>query len=266
MAPPTSRELAARLERLGERDDVHRLAALIQLDHGVHDLAVRLAIEIVRREQLDGAVERRVVEQDAAEHRFLCLEALRRHATEVLVDRSHLTPQPTFAPSHPQLGRPSQHEVGSPTTPPRASARPERRKSGPLDALVQELFDGATVVMRQSSGVAWRRRRFEHEKAPQDKPVTAPHTSIKSGPMRVPFGGAPRRRFSSITFLPSRQAAPDARHRRRRGLAEPDLQHGPSAPKRRAPEPRVGIHHPGLPDALQYRQIRDRVRVEVAPG
>ena len=53
-APPTSGELAARLRSASdERDQVDRLAALGQLDHAAEDLAVRLAVEVVRREHLD---------------------------------------------------------------------------------------------------------------------------------------------------------------------------------------------------------------------
>src|SRR5262249_5719605 len=79
-------ELAASPQRFGERQVVGGLAAVRQFEHGAEDLAMRLAIEIARVEQLDDPVERRVVEQDAPEHELLGLHALGRDPPEVVFD------------------------------------------------------------------------------------------------------------------------------------------------------------------------------------
>ena len=60
-------QLVARPQRVGERDQVDRLVALAQVEHRPEDLAVGLAVEVLGDDQLDGAIERRVVEQDAAD-------------------------------------------------------------------------------------------------------------------------------------------------------------------------------------------------------
>ena len=54
------------------------VAALAERDHLVEDAAMRVAEEIVRVDQLGGVVERLVVDQDRAEHRFLGIEAVRK--------------------------------------------------------------------------------------------------------------------------------------------------------------------------------------------
>ena len=77
-------QLVAPAQRVGERDQIDRLVALAELDDRAHDLAVRLAVEVLRDDQLDGTVEGVVVEQDAAQHRLLRLDAVRRHLAELV--------------------------------------------------------------------------------------------------------------------------------------------------------------------------------------
>ena len=56
-----------------ERDEVDRLAALGQRGHGVEDAAVRLAVEVVPRQDLGRRVEGGVVDEHRAQHRALGL-------------------------------------------------------------------------------------------------------------------------------------------------------------------------------------------------
>ena len=77
---------ADRLERRAarqlvlQRDEVDRLAALGQHAHRLEDAAVRLAGEVVAREQLGGGVEGRVVHQHGAQHGALGFGVLRKDA------------------------------------------------------------------------------------------------------------------------------------------------------------------------------------------
>ena len=65
------------LQRLRDRDDVHRLAALIQLEDGLVDAAVRLAVEVLRAEEVRDLDHRVAVDQQGADNRLLCLDGLR---------------------------------------------------------------------------------------------------------------------------------------------------------------------------------------------
>src|SRR5262249_59942339 len=116
--------VAARAQRLRERDQVDGLVALRELEHRREELAVRAAVEVVGLDQLDEAVERRVVEQDAAEHGLLGLEALRRDPTKVLVDRRH----PPTPPQKPARRGPPRGEGKGPA---RAHPPPPAARSGP---------------------------------------------------------------------------------------------------------------------------------------
>ena len=78
-------ELVLALERLGDRDDVDRLAPLEQLERGGIDPPVRLAIEVGRAEELGDLDDRVAVDQDGTEHRLLGLETLRRKAVDHVV-------------------------------------------------------------------------------------------------------------------------------------------------------------------------------------
>jgi hypothetical protein len=69
-------ELAAPLELVRERDEVGRLAGLVELQHGLEDRAVGVAIEVVRPQELRDLHHRLGVNQQAAEHPGLCLDVL----------------------------------------------------------------------------------------------------------------------------------------------------------------------------------------------
>ena len=69
----------ARLDRLGDRDHVGRLALLDQLGDVAEDAAVVVAVEILGRDQVGDLVEGLVVEQQAAQQRLLGLDRMRRH-------------------------------------------------------------------------------------------------------------------------------------------------------------------------------------------
>ena len=71
-------ELVLALERLGDRDDVDRLAALEQVQDGGVDPRVRLTVEVGRPQELGDLDDRVAVDQDRTEHRLLGLETLRR--------------------------------------------------------------------------------------------------------------------------------------------------------------------------------------------
>ena len=71
-------ELVLALERLGDGDDVDRLAALEQVQDGGVDPRVRLTVEVGRPQELGDLDDRVAVDEDRAEHRLLGLETLRR--------------------------------------------------------------------------------------------------------------------------------------------------------------------------------------------
>ena len=73
-------ELARPAQFLAQRHEINRLVALAQRDHLVEDAPVRVAEEVARIDQLDGVVERLVVNQDRAEDRLLSLEIVRQGA------------------------------------------------------------------------------------------------------------------------------------------------------------------------------------------
>ena len=73
-------EQAALLEVLDERERVDRLAHRVEVEHGLEDQAVRLAVEVLRLEALvdDQRGQRRVRQQHGAEHGLLGFEVLGR--------------------------------------------------------------------------------------------------------------------------------------------------------------------------------------------
>jgi hypothetical protein len=80
----------ARLDRLGDRDDVGGLALLDELGDVPEDAPVIVAIEIVDRDRVADAIPRAVVEEQPAENRLLRLDRVRRdlQADELAVGRS----------------------------------------------------------------------------------------------------------------------------------------------------------------------------------
>ena len=73
-------ELRRPRQRFLQRDQVDGVAALVELDHRLEDAAVRVAVEVAGVDDRRGVVERVVAEQDAAEHRALGVEVVRRRA------------------------------------------------------------------------------------------------------------------------------------------------------------------------------------------
>ena len=65
---------------LRDGDDVHRLAPLVQLEDGLVDGAVGLAVEVRRPQEVRHLDDRVAVDQQGAEHRLLGLDRLRREA------------------------------------------------------------------------------------------------------------------------------------------------------------------------------------------
>ena len=77
-APADRLELVLALERLGDRDDVDRLAPLEQVQRSGVDPPVRLPVEVGRPQELGDLDDRVAVDEDGPEHRLLGLETLRR--------------------------------------------------------------------------------------------------------------------------------------------------------------------------------------------
>ena len=71
-------ELLHRGERLGDRDDVGRLAVADETHDVRVDEPVRFAVEIGVGDDVADLVRRFVVEQEAAQHRLLRFERMRR--------------------------------------------------------------------------------------------------------------------------------------------------------------------------------------------
>ena len=71
-------ELARSRQLFLQGDEVDRVAALAQRDHAVEDPTVRVAEEIVRVDQLRRVIECFVADQNRAEDRLLCVEAVRK--------------------------------------------------------------------------------------------------------------------------------------------------------------------------------------------
>src|SRR5271170_2054917 len=91
-------EHAAGAQRVGQRDRVDRLAVVGELRHRAEDLAMRLAVEIFRRQNFERVIDRVIVEQNRAQHGLFCLEILRRNALQNIVRRyRHL---PTTSPTN----------------------------------------------------------------------------------------------------------------------------------------------------------------------
>ena len=110
-------ELVLALERLGDRDDVDRLAALEQVQHGGIDPPVGLPVEVGRPQELGDLDDRIPVDEDGAEHRLLSLETLRRKT----IDHAGRTPSAVGVHSHP----------GRRPGPRSTNARPSRRARPP---------------------------------------------------------------------------------------------------------------------------------------
>ena len=73
-------ERAQRGQLVLDRDAVDRLVLPEQPAHGFEDLAVRVAVELLRLDDLDHVRKRLAVEQDAAEQAALGVEIVRRNA------------------------------------------------------------------------------------------------------------------------------------------------------------------------------------------
>jgi hypothetical protein len=73
-------EIARAAQLLLEGDEIDGVAALDELHHLVENAPVRIAEEIARVDDLDGGIERVVVEQDRAEDGSLGLEIVRERA------------------------------------------------------------------------------------------------------------------------------------------------------------------------------------------
>ncbi len=78
--PPASSSLPVAAQVLGDRQHVDRLALVVQREHRLVDRPVAVAVEVLGLEALldDEPVHRAVRQQDAAEHRLLGLERVRR--------------------------------------------------------------------------------------------------------------------------------------------------------------------------------------------
>ena len=81
-------ELVGAFERLGDGDDVDRLASLVEVEDGGVDPAVGLAIEVGGPEEFGDLDDRVAIDQDGAQDRLLGLKTLRRKA----VDHAEGTP------------------------------------------------------------------------------------------------------------------------------------------------------------------------------
>jgi hypothetical protein len=75
-------QLFGPLEGFRDRDDVDRLAALEQLEDRPVDRAIRLAVEVLRAQELRHLDDRVTVDEDRAEHGLLGLQRLRRQAID----------------------------------------------------------------------------------------------------------------------------------------------------------------------------------------
>src|SRR6202008_674284 len=75
-------ELIAPLERLRHRNDFDWFAPLEQLEDRRVDLAVSLAVEVRRPQELRDLHDRVPIDEDRAEHRLLGLETLGRQSID----------------------------------------------------------------------------------------------------------------------------------------------------------------------------------------
>lgn len=64
-------------QRVRQRDRIHRLGMVGELRHRAENLAMRLAVEVFRRQNLERVVNRVVVEQNRAQYGLFCFEILR---------------------------------------------------------------------------------------------------------------------------------------------------------------------------------------------
>ena len=93
-------EVAALLERVHERDRVHRFALRVQVDGGLVDLLVALPVEVGGPKNLPDRVDRTGGKEHRAEHAFLGFEVLRRDRSAV-GDRGQLSHQRGFVAGQP---------------------------------------------------------------------------------------------------------------------------------------------------------------------
>ena len=75
-------EVLAALQGFGNRDQIHRLPALEQLEHRLVDVAVRLAVEVHRLQEFRDLDDRLAVDEDRPEDRLLGLEAVWRETVD----------------------------------------------------------------------------------------------------------------------------------------------------------------------------------------
>ena len=81
-SPADRLELVASFERLGDGDDVDRLALVEQLEHRGVDRPVRRPVEVLRAEELGDLDDRVAIDEDRAEDRLLGLGALGRQSID----------------------------------------------------------------------------------------------------------------------------------------------------------------------------------------
>src|SRR5262249_40003146 len=104
-------------------------------------------------------------------------------------------------------------------------------------------------------------------------PAARPTTSIATGrtntraepPIRSPADLMPPLLFSPRDVRPDCGSAAE-RHRCLAGLAEPRHQHLPPSTLRESPQPWIRMYHTRMPHAIEQREIRDGIGVEVAVG
>ncbi len=144
-------ELLAALERLGDRDDVDRLAPLEQVEHRGVDDPVRLAVEVFRAEELGDLDDRVAIDQDRAEDGLLGFEALGRKTVD------HGTPRLLEAVTT-QVSRPGARKSQSSSVEGRyrsTKTAPGRRPRPPIRREGSQLVDRP---VDESRAWAWLRR------------------------------------------------------------------------------------------------------------
>src|SRR5262245_21062779 len=104
-------------------------------------------------------------------------------------------------------------------------------------------------------------------------PAARPTTSITTGRMNT--RAEPPLRSPADLLMPPLLFSPDARpgcgsaaecRRRHARLAEPRHQHLPPPTLRESPQPWIRMYHTRVPHAIEQREVRDGIGVEVAVG
>ena len=80
--PPAASRSPRRLQIFHQRDRIDGLLLLAELHHALEDVPVLRQKEILRAQDLDGGIERVIVEQDRAENAAFGFEVLRERAFE----------------------------------------------------------------------------------------------------------------------------------------------------------------------------------------